>query len=103
MEKDEQKLKGDELDSDQESPETEGTNKDDSKNLTSEELKKLKKKMKKKEKKMKEQETKKAVEVEIVKENEGKDQYEIEVAWCIKQLKLGLTNKGVTKDQGRNH
>ena len=68
--------------------------------LTAEEIKKQKKKAKKKERKFKEQLVKKEYQDVSAKENEGKDRYEIEVAWCIKQLKLGLTNKGVTSDQG---
>ena len=32
--------------------------------------------------------------------NEGVvDNYKVELQWCIDQLKLGLTNKGVTKEQ----
>lgn len=71
------------------------------KNLTPEERKKLKKKAKKKEKKAKEIENKKMEEEAKLQEVQGKSQYEVEVDWCIKQLKLGLTNPGVTKDQGR--
>lgn len=70
------------------------------KKLSAEEQKKLKKKARKKAKKEKDQIAKKEEEERLKNENEGKDAYEIELAWCIRQLKLGLTNKGVTADQG---
>lgn len=69
--------------------------------LSPEEKKKLKNKQKKKAKKLKEKEEIEKLEKLIEQENEGKDQYEIEVNWCIKQLMLGLTNPGVTKEQSK--
>ena len=69
--------------------------------LSPEDKKKMKKKLKKKEKKTKEVAEKKAYEELIEKQNEGKDKYQIEVDWCINQLKLGLTNPGVDAEQSK--
>lgn len=70
------------------------------KELTAKQIKRQKEKARKKAKKEKEVQERKEEEERMKKEFEGKDAYEVEVAWCIRQLKLGLTNKGVTKDQG---
>ena len=64
--------------------------------LNNEEKKKMRKKLKKQEK----AKTSKELEAEYNKIMEGKDPYEVEVNWCINQLKLGLTRPGVTKEQG---
>lgn len=63
--------------------------------LSEKEKKKIRQKMKKKEK----QAQLKKYKEELAKQNEGKSAYEIELNWCIHQLKLGLTNPGVTHDQ----
>ena len=64
--------------------------------LNYEEKKKMRKKLRRKEKATES----KQLEDEYNKLMEGKDPYELEVAWCINQLKLGLTRPGVSKEQG---
>ena len=76
-----------------------GSDKDPLAGLSPEEKKKLKNKQRKKAKKLKEKEELGQLEKLSHLENEGKDQYEIELNWCIKQLTLGLMNPGVTKEQ----
>lgn len=73
---------------------------DDGQEMTEKDVKRLKEKARKKAKKAKMNEMKKVEEEKMKNEHEVKDTYEVEVAWCIRQLQLGLTNKGVTSDQG---
>ncbi|EAR96832.1 hypothetical protein TTHERM_00193240 (macronuclear) [Tetrahymena thermophila SB210] len=71
--------------------------------LTPNQLKKLKQKQKKAQKKEQEKQEQEEKQQEVQDENNKSDQkqdsFEQELQWCIKQLKLGLVNNNLDKDQ----